>query len=286
MAQFVTYAQNFEDLMLHRALRNVREGFYIDVGANLPHAESVTKAFYDRGWHGINVEPTECTYAALVEQRPRDTNLPVALWNEAGERTLFLVADSEAFATLNPHWAQQHRDAGRTVTEAHIVTETLASICERYVDAPEIHFLKIDVEGGEFEVLEGGDFTRWRPWIILGEAHGPDFFVNHYQPWEDLLLDEGYVFAYTDGLNRFYIASERFEALRPAFAVPPNVCDNWIRGTEVAALARAEHAETIGHGVTLELERVRAELEECTQRAHDREDRRSSWFRRSSRRAR
>jgi FkbM family methyltransferase len=284
--RFVTYAQNFEDLMLYRALRDVTSGFYIDVGANLPHAESVTKAFYDRGWHGINVEPTQATYEALVDARPRDTNLPIALWNEPGERTLFLVAETEAFATLNPHWAQVHRDAGRTVTEARIATDTLASICERHVGASDIHFLKVDVEGGELEVFQGGDFTQWRPWIVLGEAHGPDFFANKYQPWEDLLLGEGYVFAYTDGLNRFYIASERAEDLRSAFAVPPNVYDNWIRGSEVAALARAEHAERTGHGVTLELERVRAELEECTRRAREGEGRRSSWLRRWSGRAR
>ena len=52
---FVSYAQNFEDVMLHRALNHVVRGFYIDVGAADPEALSVTKAFYDNGWHGINV---------------------------------------------------------------------------------------------------------------------------------------------------------------------------------------------------------------------------------------
>ena len=36
MTQFVSYAQNFEDVMLRRALRDVEQGFYIDVGANDP----------------------------------------------------------------------------------------------------------------------------------------------------------------------------------------------------------------------------------------------------------
>lgn len=30
---FVSYAQNFEDVMLYRALKHVEKGFYIDVGA-------------------------------------------------------------------------------------------------------------------------------------------------------------------------------------------------------------------------------------------------------------
>jgi hypothetical protein len=43
---FISYAQNFEDVMLWRALQHVERGFYIDVGANDPTIDSVTKAFY------------------------------------------------------------------------------------------------------------------------------------------------------------------------------------------------------------------------------------------------
>ena len=41
MVGFVTYAQNFEDLMLWRALHGVHDGFYIDVGAADPDENSV-----------------------------------------------------------------------------------------------------------------------------------------------------------------------------------------------------------------------------------------------------
>ncbi len=54
---FTSYAQNFEDVMLWRALRHIDQGYYIDVGAWSPELDSVTKAFYEHGWHGINVEP-------------------------------------------------------------------------------------------------------------------------------------------------------------------------------------------------------------------------------------
>jgi hypothetical protein len=57
MTAFVSYAQNFEDVMLWRALRSLESGFYIDVGANDPTIDSVTKAFYASRWHGINIEP-------------------------------------------------------------------------------------------------------------------------------------------------------------------------------------------------------------------------------------
>jgi len=54
---FVSYAQNYEDVMLWRALKHIENGFYIDVGAAWPSEHSVTKLFYDEGWRGINIEP-------------------------------------------------------------------------------------------------------------------------------------------------------------------------------------------------------------------------------------
>ena len=54
---FVSYAQNFEDVLLWRALGHIKNGVYIDVGANSHVEQSVTKVFYDAGWSGINIEP-------------------------------------------------------------------------------------------------------------------------------------------------------------------------------------------------------------------------------------
>jgi len=59
---FISYAQNMEDVMLYRALKNIHQGFYIDVGAGDPTIDSVAKAFYDMGWSGINIEPVEAYF--------------------------------------------------------------------------------------------------------------------------------------------------------------------------------------------------------------------------------
>jgi hypothetical protein len=53
----ISYAHNFEDVLLDRCFRNVSNGFYIDVGAWDPVVDSVTHHFYEKGWHGINGEP-------------------------------------------------------------------------------------------------------------------------------------------------------------------------------------------------------------------------------------
>jgi len=47
---FVSYAQNFEDVILWRALKHVGRGFYIDLGAQDPVIDSISLAFYEHGW--------------------------------------------------------------------------------------------------------------------------------------------------------------------------------------------------------------------------------------------
>jgi FkbM family methyltransferase len=233
---FVTYAQNFEDVMLWRALGHVERGFYIDVGANDPTALSVTRAFYDRGWSGINLEPVPAHFAALVRERPRDLNLCLCAGVAAGEIQFFDVVDTE-LATSSESIAAMHRMAGREVKAMTAAVLPLAAICAEHVHG-EIHFLKIDVEGAEQEVLQGMDFQRWRPWILVIEATLPNTQQATYAGWEPLVLAAGYEFIYFDGLSRFYIAREHPE-LKAAFSTPANVHDHIHFHTHLAQLAES-----------------------------------------------
>jgi FkbM family methyltransferase len=239
---FVSYAQNYEDLILYRALRQVERGFYVDVGAADPSANSVTRAFYDRGWSGINVEPYGPFYKRLETERIRDINLQVVVAEQHGVAQLFTVGDSE-LSTVDPELAEQYRNEGRDVQLMSVPARTLTDICNTCGD---IHFLKIDVEGSEQSVLAGTDLSRIRPWIILVEATEPGSPASTRQNWEELLTGRGYCFAYFDGLNAFYVAEER-ASLKERLAIPPNVFDDFIRNDELRlreALAEAEKQAT------------------------------------------
>ena len=88
--RFVSYAQNAEDVVLARALRpDEHTGFWIDVGASDPVLSSVTAAFSERGWRGINVEPVPADYRKLCKARPDDVNLNIALGAQPGRGELF-----------------------------------------------------------------------------------------------------------------------------------------------------------------------------------------------------
>ena len=223
---FVSYSQNSEDVLLWRALGHVKNGFYIDVGANDPVEHSVTKAFYDAGWSGISIEPLPSFHQAFIEQRPRDVNLAIAAGATDGELTLYDVPAVRGWASPEESVAELHRSEGHEVAELTVPVRTLNAVCEEHVRG-EIHFLKIDVEGFEGEVLRGVDLARWRPWVLVIEATLPNSRATNHHTWEHLVLAQRYRYAWFDGLNRYYVAEEHADLLAQ-LDIQPNVFDDFI----------------------------------------------------------
>jgi FkbM family methyltransferase len=222
----ISYAQNGEDVLLERLFRDVPAGFYIDVGANDPVELSVTKHFYDRGWSGINIEPGADAYQKLCAQRPRDRNFNLGLGHAENACTFYELPGRSVLSTFSTEQAALYRAAGAEVVERTRRMSTLAQVCADHVDGP-IHFLAIDVEGFERHVLEGADWRRWRPAVVLIEATKPNTAAPAHQDWEELLLRADYRFAYFDGLNRFYVRAESPELLE-GFRVPVNIGDGYV----------------------------------------------------------
>jgi len=225
--KFISYSQNFEDIILWRALKHIKNGTYIDVGANDPVKHSVTKAFYDRGWRGVNIEPVEYWLNKLKLCRPEDINLGIAASNISGQFNFYELEDT-GLSTFDLSIAQKHQEAGHRYKLTQVETKTLTQICiESKVS--NIHFLKIDVEGHEKQVLEGLDFQLFRPWIILIESNIPlEGYKQNYAEWNEILINNGYKFVYYDGLNRFYLTEDKI-VLEDKLAIPPNIFDNFIQ---------------------------------------------------------
>ncbi len=244
----VSHAQNFEDVMLRRALGHLETGFYVDVGAWSPDLHSVTKTFYDLGWHGINIEPNPHLWQQYVQSRPRDTNLQMALSNTKTQAEMYFVSSS-GLSSLDKNTATGYINDGYEVAPLLVNVDTLSNVLhvhatDRTHQQKGIHFLKIDVEGLEAQVLTGMDWQAFRPWVVLVEATLPNSQIENHQTWENTVLSAGYHFAYADGLNRWYVATEHLN-LMPAFQYPPNVFDNYQLAQVVHLQAKLLHAEQL-----------------------------------------
>lgn len=223
----VSYAQNNEDVLLERCFAGQPRGFYIDVGAWDPDADSVTRHFYLKGWSGINVEPSEVYFGRLVTARPRDLNLNVAVGTEDGATARFLeVHDTGLSGLKDTMEVDVVASTGYTVTERDVEIRSLAAITDVHVSGA-VDFLKIDVEGAERAVIESAEWRACRPRVVVVEAVRPVTCEPTWFAWEGLLFDAGYRFALFDGLNRFYFRAEEPE-LRERLEVPVNVLDNFV----------------------------------------------------------
>jgi FkbM family methyltransferase len=197
----IYYAQNREDLILESFFGDVKHGFYVDVGACHPHVASVTKRFYLQGWRGINIEPQTNLFGLFEAERKRDINLNIGISNQETTLVLRSYVNNQGLSTVAPRM-QQHYEGQKgkkveTYEDIRIPVTTLTSVLRQH-KVTTIHFLKVDVEGFEYEVLDGNDWSTFRPEVICIES-------NHIvQDWRPLLKKKGYEKVFFDGLNDYY----------------------------------------------------------------------------------
>lgn len=238
---FVSYAQNGEDVVLWRALHSVTPGRYVEVGANDPKTHSISRAFYDRGWSGIEIEPVPAFAQRFREARPRDVVVEAAITSEDVETVTLHVIPESGLSTLRDDVGAEHARSGWPVEEVSVPARRLDDVLAEHVPAGEdVHFLVIDTEGAERQVLESIDLATWRPWVLVIEATAPMSDVRTHEAWEPLVLEGGYQFCLFDGLSRWYVADERAAELLPSLDHPACALDPWVSRSTFEAEQRVE----------------------------------------------
>ena len=208
----ISYAQNFEDVILERFFKDKCDGFYVDIGAMDPVEHSVTKHFYDKGWKGVNIEPNPIAFKKLNEQRTRDLNLQIAVSNITGKISFnaFQKNNVDTGLGLSSTKNIDYSDIPNVESEFFVPIEvdciTLDELHRRYNIPKDYDFLKIDVEGAEYDTLSVATFENYKPKIIIVEATLPLTQITNYDQWEHFILNAGYEFVYFDGLNRLFIS--------------------------------------------------------------------------------
>jgi FkbM family methyltransferase len=170
--QTVCFSQEGEDLILEEYFQGVNKGFYIDIGAYHPIRYSNTYKFYLKGWHGINIDARPGSMQIFKKVRPKDINLEIAIGNRS-ECLKYYMFDEPALNGFSKEISEERdRDFHFNILKTvDINLERLEVILDNFLpENTEIHFLSIDVEGLDYEVLLSNNFNKYRPKMILVET--------------------------------------------------------------------------------------------------------------------
>jgi FkbM family methyltransferase len=195
-------------------------GYFVEVGANHPTFGSQTWHLEQAGWKGVLVEPQPDLAAFLVTERKAKVFACACTSPEQAGQAMALHVDG-ARSALDRERMTPGAQAAYTIM---VPTRTLDSILAEAEAPVPIDFLSIDVEGHEVEVLEGFDFARWQPYLILVEDHVGSLRTHGF------LKRNGYRLIRRLGFNGWYVPNdapmrasraERREILRKYYLALP-----------------------------------------------------------------
>lgn len=167
-----SFSQEGEDMILDNLLRSKKTGFYIDIGAYHPLRFSNTM-FYQRGWHGLNIDAMPGSMKLFNRMRPRNINVEAGLSSTEGEM-IYYIFKEKALNTFDASSLERLREEGFVpIKEVLVKVYTITQILDKYVGKnQEIDFMDIDVEGFDEKVLSQIDFNRYHPAYIMMEKQG------------------------------------------------------------------------------------------------------------------
>jgi FkbM family methyltransferase len=156
------------------------DGHAVDVGA---HSGSILRAIIQRAPASRHwaFEPLPAYAAILRRDFPQIDVEEVALAATSGRQTFQHVVTNPTYSGLRP------RDYPQAERVEILIVET-ARLDDHLPPLVPIHFMKIDVEGGELGVLEGARATlaRWRPVVVFEHGAGA---ASHYGTTPEAVFD-------------------------------------------------------------------------------------------------
>lgn len=160
------------------------DGFYVDVGSSDGIKDSNTRVLEELGWRGICVDP----YPKNMEVRHCELFREV-VYSKADQVVQFRLAE-ELGGIENTLGFWKHRVLGFPSVE--LQTTTINDILRRAAAPSSIHYMSIDVEGAEFEVLRGLSFEDYRVTAFTIEH---SWETEKRQRIRELLESKGYSLA-------------------------------------------------------------------------------------------
>jgi len=188
------YSQEGEDMVLRKYVNNVKNGFYVDIGAHHPYRFSNTYYFYKRGWSGINIDAMPGIMSLFKKKRKRDINLEFAVSNKK-EKLIYYAFDESALNGFSDELSKERNETKnyKMIFKKEIETKTLSEILEKYLPAGKhIDFMSIDVEGLDYNVLMSNNWGKYVPSFLLVEILNTAISELPKNKIYDFIIQKGY----------------------------------------------------------------------------------------------
>jgi FkbM family methyltransferase len=180
-------AQVSQDLFVLLALKDRRNGYFVEVGVGTGEILSNT-CMLERscGWTGILAEPNPVFHESIRTHRKAilDTR---AVFSQSGQQVEFLCETSGELSGLVKTIDRRNPKGAHNII--NVTTVTLTDLLFEHGAPAVIDYISIDTEGSEFDILQGLDFSRFRP-LILTIEHADDW--AKLEKIKGLLAHEGY----------------------------------------------------------------------------------------------
>jgi FkbM family methyltransferase len=157
------------------------------------------------GWSGILLDPVSKNIDLASRQRPRDRCLRAICGSAGGECDFWEYSPSE-LSTTSPNRVQELSNSGHTPIDRYSVQSITIKDLQISTTPKDPFVLSIDVEGAEFDVLNGCDWESFLPAIVVLEQHSPPWLEN--SPSGNLLISKGYELSDYAGLSSVYIHNQ------------------------------------------------------------------------------
>jgi FkbM family methyltransferase len=176
------------------------DGVFLEAGANDPKGISQTWLLEKRGWTGVLVEPVPECCDKLRAERPGSKVFQKALGSPE-QRGILRLAIPAGFTALAAalHEGEKAGEGDRII-EAELITltEVLDQAGVKHLD-----YLSLDLEGMELEALQGLDFARFRPDVVIVEDRLDNLSRHHF------MKGVGYKLVRRNGSNNWYVSADQ-----------------------------------------------------------------------------
>ena len=159
------YAEFAEDVMVNRIFKNLKTGFYLDIGAYHPFKGSLTHNLYAKGWSGMNFDLSKTSIDLFDIARSRDININCAISDFTGETFYYENSSINQQNSL----INQNPNQKKIKIKSYQLNEILILNNVNNID-----YINIDTEGNELKVLKGIDFKKINPYLFTIEDNSFD----------------------------------------------------------------------------------------------------------------